>query len=92
MAKVIVTAQVDDGSDWESKYRSHADLFRSQGVHSPVHYAVNGDNGIAISLDVDDVDAYMKSMESPETAAAMAHDGVHRETVRFFVLDREWDL
>jgi hypothetical protein len=31
----------------------------------------------------------MKVLESPETAAAMATDGVLRDTVKVFVLDKE---
>ena len=92
MALVVITAQVENVSDWEDKYKTHGDLFKSQGLHGPVHYAVTGDNEVALSLEVDDVNAYMKSMESPETAEAMAYDGVIRDSVKFFVMDREWNL
>jgi hypothetical protein len=36
-----------------------------------------------------DLDAYMKVFNSPETAEAMAFDGVKRATVNVFVLDKE---
>jgi hypothetical protein len=36
-----------------------------------------------------DLSAYKKAIESPATAQAMAFDGVKRETVKMFVLDKE---
>jgi hypothetical protein len=36
-----------------------------------------------------DLGAYKKAMESPATGEAMAFDGVKRETVKMFVLDKE---
>jgi hypothetical protein len=35
---------------------------------------------------------YLKGLESQETADAMAYDGVKRETVKIFVLDKEMTL
>jgi hypothetical protein len=34
----------------------------------------------------------MKAMASPATAEAMAFDGVKRETVKVFVLDKEFNV
>ncbi len=34
----------------------------------------------------------MKGMDSPATAEAMASDGVKRETVKVFVLDKEFKV
>jgi hypothetical protein len=39
--------------------------------------------------DTTNLDAYMKIFNSPATAEAMASDGVKRETVQTFVLDKE---
>jgi hypothetical protein len=36
-----------------------------------------------------DLGAYKRAMESPATAKAMDFDGVERETVKMFVLDKE---
>jgi hypothetical protein len=46
-------------------------------------------NKIAICMEPGDLDAFERSMESPATAAAMAFDGVKRETVKMFVLDKD---
>ena len=45
---------------------------------------------MAICLDASDLDTFMSILDSPATAEAMAHDGVNRETVKVFVLDKEF--
>jgi hypothetical protein len=88
MAKVILTAQVQDGVKWEAGFRTHGDLFRIYTLQAPVQYTISG-NEIAICMEPGDLDAFKQSMESPATAAAMAFDGVKRETVKMFVLDKD---
>jgi hypothetical protein len=89
MAKVIVTAQVQDAVKWESGFRTHGDFFKSYSIRKPVQYAVTAGNQTAVCFEPEDLATFMKRMESPETAAAMASDGVKRETVKVFVLDKE---
>jgi hypothetical protein len=43
-----------------------------------------------VSTEVSDVDAFLESLESQETAKAMAADGVKRDSVKIFVLDRDF--
>jgi hypothetical protein len=40
-------------------------------------------------MEPSDLGAYKKAMESPATPEAMAFDGVKRETVKTFILDKE---
>lgn len=87
MPRVLVTAEVNDAGQWESGFRTHGDLFRQMGV-SRMEYGTTG-NRVAVCGHTDDLDAYMRVLNSPATAEAMAHDGVKRETVQVFVLDRE---
>jgi hypothetical protein len=54
------------------------------------HFTTTEENEIAICADVDDVSKYFEVLESPATAETMAHDGVKRETVKVFVLDKEF--
>ena len=68
MASILVTAQVEDGAEWEAKFRSHGDLFSSFGVQSPVRFGVVG-NSIAVVTDVDDAvgfDADAEAVPVPE--------------------------
>jgi len=90
MPKVIVAAQVKDSAVWEKNFRTHADVFRSMGVTKPVHYAINPGNDVATCFEADDLDQFMAGMTSPATAEAMEFDGVRRETVRVYVLDKEF--
>ena len=92
MAKIIVTAQVNNVEEWEEGFRTHGDLFRTLGVKSPVLIGVLGDNEVAIVEEVADLDSVMRNMTSPEVVAAMEHDGVRRETVKVFVLDRDFSF
>jgi hypothetical protein len=86
MPKVLVTADVEDLGKWEKGFRTHGDLFKQMGV-STMEFGAEG-NRVAVCGETSDLDAYMKIFNSPETAAAMANDGVKRETVRVIVLDK----
>jgi hypothetical protein len=89
--RVVITAQVKNVESWEKGFRTHGDLFRQMGV-SKMEYATSADNRVAVCGDTTDLDAYMKVMNSQATADAMVHDGVNRETVQMFVLDKELEV
>jgi hypothetical protein len=88
MPRVIVTAEVENVEKWEKGFRTHGDLFRQMGV-SRMEFATGPGNRIAVCGETNNLDAYMKIYNSPTTAEAMASDGVKRETVQAFVLDKE---
>ena len=91
MPKVIVTAQVEDSANWENGFRSHAGLFNDYTA-TAINFSATDDNEVAILWDVANLDRYLELMDSPETAEAMAQDGVKRETVKVYVLDKEINL
>jgi hypothetical protein len=88
MARVLVVAQCQDAKKWEQGFVTHADLFRSMGATAPVNYGHEG-NWVAVMLDVKDLDNYKRVLNSKATADAMAIDGVLRETVKMFVLNKQ---
>ena len=90
MVRIILTAQVEDSAKWEKGFRTHAELFRSITGTNVLYFATNDKNEVAIYAETSDLGKYMESLGSPVTAEAMAHDGVKRETVRTFVLDKEF--
>ena len=92
MAKVVVVAQIEDPVKWEAGFRTHGDLFRSQTVTKPINFGLVGGNHVAACFEPDDLAAFMKGMDSPATAEAMAFDGIRRETVKTFVLDKKFEL
>ena len=88
MPKVIITAKIEDPVKWEEGFRTHGDLFKAQTV-GRVDFAVDGD-GVVCCFDAGDLDTYLEVLDSDATAEAMATDGVIRETVKVFVLDKEF--
>ena len=92
MPKVVIVAQVEDPVKWEAGFRTHGDLFRSQTVNKPISFATIAGNQVAICAELDNLDTFMKVLDSPATAEAMAFDGVKRETVKVFVLDKEFKV
>ena len=91
MTKVLIFAQVEDSTKWEEGFRSHSDLFKSMSIVKQ-SFATIGENEVAICSETDDIAKYMEVFESPATGEAMAHDGVKRESVKVFVLDKEVEL
>lgn len=91
MAKVIVTAEVEDVVKWEKGFRTHGDLFRNTyTVKKPIGIAVSAGNQVAVCFEPEDLTAAVAAIDSPATAEAMAFDGVKRETVRIHVMDKEF--
>ncbi len=90
MPKVIVTAQVEDPVRWEEGFRTHGDLFRSYTVNTVITFGTTEGNEVAVCFDPDDLDTFMAGMDSPATAEAMEIDGIKRETVKVFVMDKEF--
>jgi hypothetical protein len=56
-----------------------------------MEYSIDG-NKVAVLASPDDFDAFMALFEAPETAEAMAVDGVKRETVSVYIMDHVWEL
>jgi hypothetical protein len=86
MPKIIVTAEVEDFAKWEKSFRTHRDLFKQMAV-SKMEYAAQG-NRVAVCGETTNLDAFMKVLSSSATTEAMKADGVKRETVQTFVLDK----
>ena len=51
MAKVVVTCQVEDSAKWESAFRTHGELFRTQTVTAPIGIAINDGNEVAVCFE-----------------------------------------
>ncbi len=91
MPRVIITAQVEDSADWEKGFRTHGGLFNDYTA-TAIHFTATDENEVAILWELDDLDKFLSLVESPETIEAMEFDGVKRETVKSFVLDKLFDL
>ena len=89
MPKVIAFAQVEDAEKWEKGFRTHGELFKKQTVTN-VHFTATAENEIALVFEVDDLETYHRIRDTAETAEAMAFDGIKRDTVKFFTLDKHY--
>ena len=89
MPRVAIIAEVEDLAKWEEGFRTHGELLKNQTVTS-CQYSMNEGNEVAVLFEIDDLDTYMQVLESPATAEAMAFDGINRETVKIFVLDKQF--
>ncbi len=89
MVRVIMTAQVEDSAKWEKGFRTHGELFRNSTGTNVIYFGIDK-NAVALYCETSDVGKFMESLASPATAESMAHDGVKRETVKVFVLDKEF--
>ena len=90
MTRIVVTANVEDLVKWEEGFRTHGDLFRSQTVSGPIGIATTEGNDVAVCFEAENLDTFIEVLDSPATAEAMALDGVNRDTVKVFVMDREF--
>jgi hypothetical protein len=88
MPKVLVVAQVEDGAKWEASFRTHGDIFKTYGLKGPAEYGVSGNN-CAVCVEPENVQAFLQTLQDQATADAMKADGVKRETVNVFVLDKQ---
>jgi hypothetical protein len=85
MPTMIGYHDVDDVDIWLASPK-RAEAFDSIGV-TGLRLFVSPDQPekVAVLMEVPDVDALNAAMQSPAFGEAMAHDGVHPETVVFLV-------
>ena len=78
MPRIIVTHSVIDVDNWLKGKSERAGAIAAMGGSNVVdHVAHDGSKTVAISADVDDVEAVMATMaSSPEMAATMERHGV----------------
>lgn len=90
MVKLLVTAEVENRTEWEKSFRTHGELFRGFGFKSPISIGTNENNEVAVIVSADDAQAAMATLTTPENVQAMEADGVKRDTVRALILDKEF--
>ena len=82
---IAVRAKVEDVEAWRQGFKTHGDLFKSQGV-SVAYMGATDENSVVGVFDTNDVDAFMRIFNDPATAEAMANDKI-TGGVELFVLD-----
>ena len=82
---IAVRAEVEDVDAWRDGFKTHGDLFKSQGVSVAYMGATEGNSVIGV-FEANDVDEFMRIFNDPATAEAMANDKI-TGGVELFVLD-----
>jgi hypothetical protein len=88
MTGVVMTAHVKDAARWEKGFRGHADLLKRSGM-SNIHYTIADNNDVVIYFETDDIEAFRSSVQSPEIIRGMEEDGVVRDTVKAYSLEKD---
>ena len=92
MPQIVFVAEVEDSVTWEERFRTHKDLFTQ--LYGPmgmnvINFTTTSDNTIVLYTETTDLDAYFATLDTDDIKAAMAEDGVKRDTVQVYVLDKE---
>ena len=84
MPKLIATHEVDDVAHWLASPKRE-EVFASVATGIQTYVDPTRANHVGLSMDVADMDAFQKIMESEEGAEAMKYDGVHPDTLAVYV-------
>ena len=85
MPTIVVHHSVDDTKHWLASSKRE-EFFGPLGVTNIRTFTNPQDpTQVALTMDVPDLDALMASLQGPEAAAAMKHDGVHPDSLVLYV-------
>ena len=87
---IAVRAEVESVDHWREKFRTHDDLFKSQGV-SLAHMGTANDKTVIAVFETNDVDKFVRIFNDPSTAEAMSEDKI-TGGVEMFILDEIFEL
>lgn len=87
---IAVRAQVESADHWRTQFKTHADLFRSQGV-SVAHMGSADENTVLAIFETNDVDEFIRVFNDPVTIEAMSNDKV-TGGVEMFVINDSFDI
>ena len=87
---IAVRAEVESVDHWREKFKTHVDLFKSQGVTLAYMGAADDKTVIAV-FDTNDADEFVRIFNDPATAEAMSEDKI-LGGVEMFILDETFRL
>ena len=87
---IAVRAEVESVDHWREKFKTHDDLFKSQGV-SLAHMGTANDKTVIAVFETSDVDKFVRIFNDPSTAEAMSEDKI-TGGVEMFILDETFEL
>ena len=75
---------------WREKFKTHDDLFKSQGV-SLSHMVTANDKTVIAVFETNDADEFVKVFNDPATVEAMSEDKI-TGGVEMFILDETLEI
>ena len=87
---IAVRAKVESVEHWREKFKTHVDLFKSQGVTIAYMGSANDETVVAV-FETDKPDEFIKIFNEPATEEAMSEDKI-TGGVEMFVLDETLKL
>ena len=87
---IAVRAEVESVDHWKEKFKTHVELFKSQGV-SVAHMGAANDRTVIAIFETNDPDEFVRIFNDPATAEAMAEDKI-TGGVEMFLLDETFNL
>ncbi|HTI32948.1 MAG TPA: hypothetical protein VL422_04670 [Miltoncostaea sp.] len=80
MPTYLITHNVDDVAHWWNSPQREQ-LFGPMGITVRTFRNAAGGPSTALLAEIPDLDAFMAVLQTPEGAAAAAHDGVHLDSI-----------
>ncbi len=84
MPTLMIFHEVDDVEHWV-KSPKREEFFGPLGVTARTFIDPEGTNRVGLIAQVPDMESFQQSLQSPEAAEAMKHDGVRSETILVLV-------
>lgn len=87
---IAIRAEVESVDHWREKFKTHADLFKSQSVSFAYMGAANDKTVISV-FETNNPDEFVRIFNDPVTAEAMSQDKI-TGGVEMFLLDEIFKL
>ena len=87
---IAVRAEVQSIDHWREQFKTHNELFKSQGVSIAYMGATEGNKVISV-FKTNNVDEFVRIFNDPETSKAMANDKI-TGGVEMYILDETHTL
>ena len=77
--------KVENSDEWKEEFKTHGELFKSQGVLI-TYMGETINNSVLAIFETEDLDKFNEIFTSEKTAKAMSNDGIQEDSVEMFVI------
>ena len=87
---IAVRAEVESADHWRTQFKTHGDVFKSQGV-SMVHMGVADETTVIAIFETNNPEEFIRIFNDPVTMDAMSNDRV-TGGVEMFLIDETFNI